>query len=313
MAEAGRATVKFVGNYTGLSAGLVSALSPAKLGKMGKVGGLAIGGALSAAVVGAGVTKALYDLGGEFDNAFDKIRVGTGKTGKQLKGLEKDFKAVYSKTPAGMEEVGNAIADLNTRLGMSGKPLQRMALQFVELSRLTDTDLQGNIQTVTRLFGDWSVKTNEQAGTLDKLYRASQNSGIAVKDLSDYMVSFGSPLRSLGFEFDEAAAMFARFEKEGVNIQTSMPGLRMALKNFAQDGLDPVKSLQKTFDAMKNAGSGPVPTCPAPWQRAASTSTSSSRQCATATTQSASPLRTLMTRAKIYPSSGTRFRSPLNP
>ena len=71
MADAGRAVVTFVGDYKQLQAGLASTLAPAKMGKMGKLGGAAVGGALAAGVVGAGVTKALYDLGAEFDKSFD--------------------------------------------------------------------------------------------------------------------------------------------------------------------------------------------------------------------------------------------------
>jgi hypothetical protein len=69
------------------------------------------------------------------------------------------------------------------------------------------------------------------------------------------MVQFGSPLRQLGLDFETTAAMFARFEKEGVNIQAAMPGLRMALKNFAADGREPAPALMETIEAIKGASS----------------------------------------------------------
>lgn len=252
----GTAFVDVKGDFTQLNQGVAAALAPTKLGKYGKAAGIAAGAAFAGGVAAAGLTKLAYDIGSEFDTAFDKIRVGTGKTGKPLKKLEKDFKAVFASVPTDAGTAADAIAGLNRRLGLTGKPLRRLAKDMLELSRLTDSDLAGNIQSVTRLFGDWSVKTDKQAYRLNELYRAGQKSGIAVKELADYMVQFGSPLRSLGFSFDEAAAMFSRFEKEGVNIQTSMPGLRMALKNFAEDGKEPVKALQATFREMKRLGPG---------------------------------------------------------
>jgi len=102
------------------------------VGKFGKLGPMAAaGGAAIAAGIAMG-GKALLDLGDSFDNAFDTIRVGTGATGAELAGLQKDFKAVFADVPTDMASVGTAIADLNTRLGLTGKPLQDLAKQFLD-------------------------------------------------------------------------------------------------------------------------------------------------------------------------------------
>jgi TP901 family phage tail tape measure protein len=255
LTQIGTAYVEVKGDLTQLQADVASALAPAKLGKFGKVAGVAMGGALAAGVGAAIAGKIAYDLGAEFDAAFDKIRINTGKTGKPLEKLKKDFKAVFASVPTDADTAADAISNLNKRLDLSGKPLRALSKNMLELSRMTETDLTGNIQSITRLFGDWSVSTAGQVPTLNKLWRASQKTGVNIKDLSDLMVQFGSPLRNLGFDFDTAAAMFSKFEKEGVNIQTAMPGLRMALKNFASDGKDPQKALEATFKAIDKAGS----------------------------------------------------------
>lgn len=255
MTQIGTAYVEVKGDLTQLQADVASALAPAKLGKFGKVAGVAMGGALAAGVGAAIAGKIAYDLGAEFDAAFDKIRINTGKTGKPLEKLKKDFKAVFASVPTDATTAADAIAGLNKRLDLSGKPLRNLSKNMLELSRMTETDLTGNIQSITRLFGDWSIETAKQVPTLNELWRASQKTGVNIKDLSDLMVQFGSPLRNLGFDFDTAAAMFSKFEKEGVNIQTAMPGLRMALKNFAGAGKDPQKALEETFKAIDQAGS----------------------------------------------------------
>lgn len=256
MAQAGRAVVEFVGDYSKLDTGLASVLAPTKLGKMGKVGGLAIGGALAAAVGGAAVTKALYDLGSQFDRAFDNIRVGTGKTGKQLQGLERDFKAVYKTVPSDMDMVAASIAGLNKRLGLTGKPLQDMARNVSELSRLTDTDLETNIKAISRAFVDWEVPVRKQAKTLDGFYRISQKSGAAVSDIATDVQKFGSPLRTLGFGLDEAASMFANFERAGVNSQTMVPGFKLAIGNLVKPTNDLKKNLGQLGVATGNPEKG---------------------------------------------------------
>lgn len=208
---------------------MAGAMAPSKFGKFGK----AAGGALAAGVVAAGIGKALYDIGAEFDDAFDKIQTQTGATGDRLGKLKDDFKDVVGSVPAEFDDASTALAGFEQRMDLSHPALRRLTKQVLELSRITETDVQENVESISRLFGDWSVRTGDQNETLDEMFRLTQATGIGFSDLSRLMVQFGSPLRQLGFGFEESAAMFARFEREGVNMQTLLPGLRMALKNIA--------------------------------------------------------------------------------
>ena len=242
--------IRWVADFSGVSAAL------SKMQTMfSAFGGASAGAVGGIAVAAAAVVVGLGKIGQKFDEAYDTIRAGTGATGKALGDLEQSFKNVVKTTPTDFGKASQAIADVNTRLGLTGKPLEDVTKRLLELSRLTKTDVATNTAAMTRLFGDWSIATEEQAGTLDKVFRASQQTGVGVDDLAQLMVQFGSPLRQLGLDFDTSAAMFARFEKEGVNIQTAMPGLRMALKNFAKEGRDPATALKETIQAIKNTGS----------------------------------------------------------
>lgn len=202
----------------------------------------AAGAVAALAAIGAAAIK----LGGKFDDAYDAIRIGTGATGKVLEGLKDDFRDVVSSVPASFEDASTAVADLNTRLGLTGEPLQRLSRQFLELSRITGTDVADNVRLGTRLFGDWSIAAEKQADALDLLFRATQQSGIGLSDLMQTIVQFGAPLRNMGFAFEDSVAMLAKWEKEGVNTSTVLQGMRFALKQFAAEGIDP----QKGFPAV---------------------------------------------------------------
>lgn len=260
--NAGTAYVRIIGDLSDLRGQLVTTLSATKLGRLAKPAGVAIGAGLAAGVAG----KGLFNLGEQFDDAFDRIRVNTGRTGRQLKGLQGDFKDVLKDVPVGFDQASTAVAGLNQRLGLTGRPLQRLSRQILNLSRITGTDVQENVESVTRLFGDWSIATEDQAGQLDRLFRVSQRTGIGVSDLSRLLVQFGAPLRALGFDIDTAAATFGRFEKEGVNLSTLLPGLRFGLKNIvtptggAADALgqlgiktrEPAKAFPQILEALSN-------------------------------------------------------------
>jgi hypothetical protein len=253
-AKAGTAYVAVDADLSPLHRSVAQATGPLS-SRFGKLGRAATAGLVGLTAASAGAARALFDIGQQYDNAQDQIRVGTGKTGKQLKRLERDFRAVARTVPTDFDAASTAVAGLNRRLDVTGRPLRALSRRILELSRLTETDLNTNIEAATRLFGDWGIATAKQPATLDKLFRATQQTGIGVDRLSQLMVQFGSPLRQLGLDFDTTVAMFSKFEKEGVNIQTAIPGLRMALKNFARDGREPADALARTIERIREAGS----------------------------------------------------------
>lgn len=204
----------------------------------------------------AAATAGLLKLGTDFDEAFDNIRVGTGATGAALEGLKDDFKAVYTSVPSDIQSVGKAIADLNTRTGLAGKPLQELSSQMLNLSRITGEDLNGMISNSTRLFGDWSVSSEKTSSTMDYLFKVSQATGIGFNDLNAKLVQFGAPLRQMGFDIETSAAMLGKFEKEGVNTELVLGGLRIALGKMAKEGIqDTGVALAEVSKRIKEAGS----------------------------------------------------------
>lgn len=245
----------FIDLKPALSAGFGPALT-SLLGPIGPKIATALASPITQGValaIGAGI--ALVDIGGKFDEAFDTIRTRTGSTGDALAGLEADFREVFATVPVSMGPAADAIADLNARLGITGQPLQDLSTQFLNLSRITGTDLRANIAGVTRVFGDWGIATDDQGRSLDALFRSSQQTGISVDSLAGTLVQFGAPLRQLGFTFDQSAALVGKFEAEGVNTELVLGSLRIALGKMARDGEDAQTTFQRVTEEIANAGS----------------------------------------------------------
>ena len=213
------------------------------LGKFNPIGGAALGASAIAVGAVAAIGVAAFKMGAEFDDAYDSIRIGTGATGARLDGLKGSFKDVVTDVPASFGDAAAAITGLNQRLGVTGAPLRDLSDQFLELSKITGTNVADNVRLGTRLFGDWSIKTGQQADTLDQLFRATQKSGIGLSDLMSTVVQFGAPLRNMGFSFGDSVAMLAKWEKEGVNTSTVLTGMKFALKVFAKAGDEPQAAL----------------------------------------------------------------------
>jgi hypothetical protein len=242
--------VRFVGNTSDLAGNIE--------GVQGKFGVLAKGVAAAGAAVGVGLVaagKGLLDIGATFDSMSDTIRTQTGATGAQLDSMVASAKNVGTQVPSSFEDVGAAVAGLNQRLGITGPNLESMAAQVLDLSRLTGTDLTGNIEGLTRLFGDWGIKTEDMSGSMDKLFVVSQKTGVGVTKLSESMTQFGAPMRQLGFSFDQTAALLGKFEKEGVNAELVMGAMRKSLGKMAKAGEDPITTFARISESIKAAGS----------------------------------------------------------
>jgi TP901 family phage tail tape measure protein len=218
-----------------------------KLSSFGKVGALAFG------ALGVGAVVGLEKIGESFDSAFDSIRIKTGQTGDTLAGLQDSFKTVFSQVPASMDTVSTAISGVNQKLGLTGRPLEDLSRQFVDLSRITKTDLGGNLDAVSSLFNNFGVAAQDQGGKLDELFRASQQSGVSVADLAVQMTDTGAVFRQAGFTFDESASLLALLGKNGLAASDVLPSLSKALAGAAKAGKPASQVIGETFDKIKNA------------------------------------------------------------
>lgn len=212
--------------------------------------------ASGAILAGAGVAAVgLFQIGTQFDDAFDRIRIGTGLTGPALEALQNDMKAVAGSVPATFSDASTAVTEFARRLGLTGQPLQDLSKQVLELSRITETDLQTNIDAVAKVMENFSVATGDQGAKLDVLFRASQQSGVAVADLASQMSDAGVVLRDVGLSFDQSAAMLATLGRAGVDVGDVMPALSRALATAAKNGQEASAVFSDTFNAIKNAPS----------------------------------------------------------
>jgi len=220
-----------------------------------KFGTSAAGVATAGVAIGVAVAGGLYKVGEAFDGAYDKIRVGTGATGSQLESLKGSFKSVVQEVPASFDDASTAIADINTRLGLTGAPLESLSAQFLELSRITGTDVSGNIEAVTGLFNNFGISAEDQGPRLDQLFRASQATGISVQDLASKMSSGGVALRAVGMDFEQSAALIAGLSKAGLDASDVMPALNKSLAAAAREGKSANEVFNDTMTRIKGAGS----------------------------------------------------------
>jgi phage-related minor tail protein len=224
--------------------------------KLSKMGGAVVVGGLAAAATAIGaVGVAAWDAGETMDGAMDSIAVATGATGSELQALQKDFEDVFTSIPTDAQSAADALGILNSRLDVTGPSLQNIAEPLLEATRVLGGDLSANAEGFTRVMGDWSIPVDNAASSLDSLFVAAQETGAPLDQLMERIVQYGAPMRNFGFNFEEAGALLASFEAQGVNTEIVMSGLRTAQGKFITQGKDMKTGLWSTIDAIKNAKS----------------------------------------------------------
>ena len=209
----------------------------------------------TAPLVALGALSAKFAL--DYDDAVDSILIGTGAVGEKLEGLEASFKKIAAKVPQDMAQSSKAIADLNTRLGLTGEGLETLSITMLDSSRMLGEDLGGMIAQSTKAMNDWGVSAKDSTGFMDMLFVASQETGISISSLSEQLYKFGSPLRQMGFDVETVTAMLGSFEKAGVNTELVMGSMRIALGKMAKAGIkDLPEALRAAIAAIKSAKTG---------------------------------------------------------
>ncbi len=240
-----------LGSAIGQAQSKISGLNVKALAVGAAVGGIAV--ATGKAVVEAG--KYLKDLGSAFDGAADAIRVGTGATGEALDDLLEDFDAVYASVPTNMDDAAQAVADFNTRLGLTGPALQDISKQAIQASGLLGDDLGGVIEESSQAFQQWKVDTEDMGGAMDYIFKVSQSTGMGFTDLMTDMQKFGPQLQDMGYSFETAAALMGQMEKAGANTEEVLGAMKKSVTALAKEGISASDGLALYYEKIQNAGS----------------------------------------------------------
>lgn len=216
--------------------------------------GVGVGAAIGAL---GGLGKAAYDLGASFDEAYDTIRVGTGASGEALDGLEQSLRNVAENSigvGGDIAEIGTTLADLNTRLGVTGEPLERLTTQFQQLQGM---GIDADINAVTGALQQFGIEGEAAPAAMDDLFRISQATGQSITEITDNLSKSGPALQQFGFDLNESAGLLGALDKAGLDSEKTLGSMTKALSTFAAEGKDPQEALQGTIseiDGLVKAG-----------------------------------------------------------
>lgn len=212
---------------------------------------------LKTAFVVAGVSKlgkAFADVSKSMANARSIIAKGTGAIGENLNALTSSVSTLMREgVGRSAEEIGQVVADLNTRLGVTGDEVEILAKQFDDFADVTGSDFKNAVNGVADVMAKFGISSKDTGKLLDQLTVASQSSGASVEELESGLKTGASLFEQFGMGITESTAYLASLKKNGIDTGTAIMSLRTALAKFSAEGKNSSEELQNVVDRIKNA------------------------------------------------------------
>ena len=219
------------------------------IGSMGKAG-LAVTGLGAVAVAGAAVVgKALYDIGAAATDMDNEIRIGTGATGEALTGMQDTARDIARQVPADLADVGTAVADLNTNLGLTGPVLDTVGRQVLEAGRMLGEDI--DIKNAASTLNGFNVTAEETPDALDDIFRVSQATGTSMNDLTGRLSTQSGVLSELGLGLGDSAALIGGLSKAGIDSNAVLKGMGRSMTDLAKDGEPTADAFNRVMGEMQ--------------------------------------------------------------
>lgn len=183
----------------------------------------------------------------EFDSGEDTVIKATGATGKAAEELGENYKNVTKQVLGSFEDLGGGLGEINTRFGFTGEKLENATVKFQKFADITGGDIVESVRLVSRAMEDGGIETEDYGEVLDLLAKAAQASGVQVDSLAENVAKYGAPMRALGFDTKQSIALFAQWEKTGVNTEIAFSGMKKAISNWSAEGKDAREEFGKTL------------------------------------------------------------------
>jgi len=238
--------VKLVGDSTRLN----KALGRVREG-MSKLGNIAKKVAKIASVSFAAIGAAAIASANTIEKARRKIVVGTGATGKALKGLQTIFKNLFVEIALPGDVIAETLANVQTISGLSGKSLETLTGQILKMSNIMGGDANNNALQFLRGLQAWQVPASEGTKILDQMFSTTQKSAISFEGLSSTLREFQPSLKLIGLTMGQSIDLLGRFSKGGLTARRVMPGLAQAIRVWSGENKNAGEELKKVIEFIK--------------------------------------------------------------
>lgn len=190
----------------------------------------------------------------ELDDAMDNVIKKTGASGESLEELENIVNSIATTIPTDFMTVSNAVAETNTRFGVTGEELEKLSSSFIKFAELNDTDVTASIDQVSAMMKAWGLETSDAVQVLNLLNGVGQNTGVSVDNLANLMQDNALFFKEFNLSCAQSATLLGDMEKNGIDASAGVTALKTAMAKATADGKTLSETLRDFEWAVETAG-----------------------------------------------------------
>lgn len=189
----------------------------------------------------------------EVDSAMDNVISKTGATGEEFEKMQTAVENIATSIPTDFKTASDAVGEVATRFDDVGDSLEDLSGKFVRFASLNGVDVVTAVNNVQASMAAFGVPTKDAGAVLDTLNAIAQNTGTDVNQLTTLMTQNAGVMKEMGYSYEDAASFMGELNKNGVDVSSTMTGLKKAWQTASKDGKDMSTVLGDMNDTIKNA------------------------------------------------------------
>lgn len=206
------------------------------------VAGVAVG--IGAALVATGVKAVVFS--DNLNKALNGLQASTGSTDAEMKGFKATMISLYNQNfGANFEEIAQAMKEVKTQTGLSGKALEEMTKSAFLLKDTFGLEIADSVKSATQMTKNFGISGKD---AMNLIAQGAQKGLNANGDLLDTLNEYSGTFSAQGFNAQEMFNMISNGAKAGVKDTDLMAD---AIKEFGIRSKDGSKT---TIDAFKSLG-----------------------------------------------------------
>ena len=205
------------------------------------VAGVAIG--IGAALITVGVKAVGFS--DDLNKALNGLQTSTGATDDEMKGFKATMISLYNQNYGeNFEEIAQAMKEVKTQTGLSGKALEDMTKKAFILKDTFGFEIKESVTSATAMMKQFGISGDE---AYNLIAQGAQQGLDKNGDMLDTINEYSGSFKSAGFSAEEMMNMLSNGAKSGA---FSVDKLGDAMKEFGIRSKDGSKTTSDAFKAL---------------------------------------------------------------
>lgn len=201
--------------------------------KAGTLFGTAVTGGLKILGAGASLAFGLATKGAiELEDQVAEFTAATGASAEEAERAGKAINGMSSRNIQPMREIGAALINVHTQMGLTGDEAERTTQDFLTFGRATGQDAAAAVTSFDNILDAWGLTAKDSRGIMDQLVASHQKFGGSIEQNQAALSVLAPALKAMNLSVDDGIGLLNLFASTGLDASSAQRALNTAVQNL---------------------------------------------------------------------------------